>query len=121
MELAPTPKGVDLPGFDAPGRAALLIHLWADLFKHLSTLGVAASAGLLVLLQADLLEGGSSFWVSLAMMASGSLLAFSGSAATVKLVEDNGGSTKPLRRLLQASTFLLGIGTGILAASIVLP
>ena len=51
---------------DSAEQGPLVVKLWTDFFRHLSTLGVAGSAGLMVLLEVGILEGGTLFWFSLA-------------------------------------------------------
>jgi hypothetical protein len=43
-------------------------HLWADQFRHLTTLGVTGAGGLLITLQAGLVQTEREWWISLILL-----------------------------------------------------
>ena len=101
-------------------RSPLLAQMWAALFRHLSTLGAGAIAGLLVLLEVQVVSGTGPFWVATACLALGTLVAFGGSIAVVELVEEGGGSTKKLKGILAACACLFGLATGVAVIEILM-
>jgi len=102
-------------------RGPLLVQMWTDLFRLLTTLGVAACAGLLILLELEVIGAGRAVWLPIAAFASGTLVAAQGQASTLELVERGGGSTKLLKRIAGGSVMLMGMGAGYLALNIGLP
>lgn len=101
-------------------RGPLIIQMWTEYFRHLSTMGVAGCAGLLILLELEILAGDTSFWISLAALASGTVLSLQGTRVAIELVEKGGGPTKRLRMIDGVSSALLGLGAGVLTAALML-
>ena len=115
------PSKVDLGAISDEQRAILAVQLWNDLFKQMSTIGVAASAGMLILLELNAIPGSGDFFLGLLFFALGSLAAIAGAMTTLSAVERNASNTRMLHHLLSATCGLLGIGAGILGVVFLTP
>lgn len=96
------------------------MQLWNDLFKQLGTMGVAASAGLLILLELNVVRGDGSFFAGILCLVVGSLAAIAGAVKTLEVVDDDARTTKSLNYFLLVTFCLLGTGAGTLGAVLTL-
>ena len=112
---------VDLGAISDEQRAILAVQLWNDLFKQLSTTGVAASAGMLILLELNVVPGSGEFFAGLLFLVVGSMAAIGGAIKTLEVVDKNASNTKALNYFLAATCCLLGTGTGVLSVVFLAP
>lgn len=69
MPVHPSAAAVGEPAAEhvAAADPVALAQLWADQFQHLATLGVAGAGGVLVLLQAQLIDTAGRWWLALVL------------------------------------------------------
>ncbi|NZA27775.1 hypothetical protein H0E84_15460 [Luteimonas sp. SJ-92] len=90
-----------------------LAQLWADQFRHLATVGVAAAGGVLILMQSQLIEVQTKWWLALGLFATGAVLAMQGQMGVVDGAtagKPPGRSARIVRAMAAAS---LGGGGGL--------
>jgi len=92
----------------------VLPQLWADQFRHLTTLGIAGAGGVLVLMQAQLLDRG---WrVALALFLLSASIAMIGQVVVVDEASEGRLPRKKGRPLRNGALAFLGAGAGFLFA-----
>ena len=90
-----------------------LAQLWADQFQHLATLGVAGAGGLLILLQAGLLDREEKWWLALGFFALTAVLSLYGQIIVVdEATLGRVPGTKP-RALRGVALLCLGAAGGV--------
>jgi len=115
------PSKVDLGAISDEQRAILAVQLWNDLFKQMSTIGVAASAGMLILLELNVVRGSGEFFAGLLFLVFGSMAAIGGAMQTLTLLDPNAQNTKSLGYFLLVTCCLLGTGAGVLSVVFLAP
>lgn len=91
-----------------------LAQLWAGQFQHFTTLGVAGSGGVLVLLQTEIVPAEGRWWLALALFALTALVSAYGQIAVVDEATHGAPPGKKPRRLRGLALALLGAAGGAL-------
>lgn len=108
---APSPKPPAEQG-DPTLELVALAQLWADQFRHLATLSVAGAGGVLILMQAELIEADAKWWLPLGLFVTTAVFAMYGQMGIV----DGASSGKKPALLAQLTrgmaTACLGAGGG---------
>jgi hypothetical protein len=120
-----TPDGdIDSPTEAAPSPAveiAALAQLWADQFRHLTTLGVAGAGGVLIMIQADLIEPQGRWWLSLVLFVMSAVSSMYGQIAVVDEVSEGAAPGKRPRVIRSIALATLGAAGGAALATLTRP
>jgi hypothetical protein len=76
-------SGAKSMGSGPPADVVALAQLWADQFQHMTTLAVAGSGGLLLMLEAGLVTARPGWWAAFLLFAIAALLGIIGQANVV--------------------------------------
>ena len=95
-----------------------LAQLCATAFRHLGTLGLAAVAGLLVLLETGVLDPSWMFWSAVAFFILGALCANDGEWSVIDGYHRRGQQLKKLRYYRLAATLLHVLGGILIMAAL---
>ncbi len=89
-----------------------LAQLWADHFQHLTTLSVAGGGGLLILLEARILDLGDRWWLPLALFVVSAVLAMHGQIMAVDDATRGQAPGRKARHIRSAALAALGAASG---------
>jgi len=95
-----------------PIDSVALAHLWASQFQHLTTLGVAGAGGVLILLQAGMIDPDERWWLAVILFAITSTLSMYGQIAVVDEASEGRLPGRRPRSIRGLALAVLGAGAG---------